>query len=117
MAIQRFRTVLAMRFSRVPGLTVALQFIRGISRKIVDRTNVTSAINANMMYARSRIIRSPPGLAPDTDSEDEAYIVDDAAFSASEVRRFPEFAGVSYTYVGREFATDFVTQAQTGIEL
>src|SRR5712692_7234532 len=106
-----------------PGVRVALQFIDGIMKTktinppIIARTVKMAILNTALFTFSISKPRNPRGLVPDADSEGEAYVVDDPAFSAREIRRLTELAGVRYRDVRREFATDFVTQAQTGIEL
>src|SRR5216683_8409517 len=65
-----------------------------------------------MHAARARPNRVPspslrgkaPQLIPEPDSEDEAQVVDDAAFCASEVSRLAKFSVVSDCDIGSEFA-------------
>ncbi len=56
-------------------------------------------------------------LVPDARAEDQARIVDVAAFLAGERRGLAEGPGVGETDVRGEFAGDLVTQPQTGIDL
>ena len=50
-------------------------------------------------------------LVPEPDSEDEAHIIDNSVFVASEIRRLTEFTVIGNADVRCDFATELVTQA------
>src|ERR1700693_1350138 len=101
---------------------MALQFSRGKRRNIATNNAITARvptikISINVLFTFSISDLQIRPLVPEADSENEANVVDDAAFGASEVGRLTEFPGVGDAYIRSELSADLVAQAKSGIEV
>src|ERR1700731_792801 len=101
---------------------MALQFSQGNRRNIATNIAITASaptikISSNVLFTFSISDLQIRPLVPEPDSENEAHVIDDAAFGASEVSRLTKFPCVGDSYIRSELSADLVTQAKSGIEV